>query len=396
MFRQHISTGLIIRILVILGVFSPLLISSIRQPFPPANSVFATQVCSSLPASDQPDYSESFIENNDVSSFQVHSASIAEMANHELRAVWFEGSREGARDVAIFTSAWNGVDRKWSPPVVLVDRHQVENDIGNYIKTVGNPVLFTDGRGRTWLFFVTVTVGGWSGGDINSKFSDDNGQTWFAAKRLTTAPVPHSGTLVKGTAFDYADGTIGLPVYRSYGRYSFPELLRLNQNGEVIAITGMSNGTRGGLQPTVVMPDDRHATAFLRFNGDEPRRILRTTTEDAGQTWSSPVQTELPNPDSAVSAIRLTDGRLLIVFNNSTVDRHILSMAISSDLGVNWKVIHSFEGGENAAASDINDEFSYPQLTGTCGGEIHLVYTWQRKRIKHIVFNEAWVNKLNG
>jgi len=25
-------------------------------------------------------------------------------------------------------------------------------------------------------------------------------------------------------------------------------------------------------------------------------------------------------------------------------------------------------------------------------GLIHLVYTWQRKRIKHVVFNEAWIN----
>ena len=239
------------------------------------------------------------------------------------------------------------------------------------------------------------TVGGWSGGDINSKFSDDNGQTWSPAKRLNTAPVPHSGTLVKGTPFDYTDGTIGLPVYRSYGRYGFPELLRLDQNGEVIGITNMSNGTRGGLQPSVVMADEQRAVAFLRFNGDEPRRILRTTTEDAGQTWTSPVKTELPNPDSAVSAIRLTDGRLLIVFNNSTVDRHILSMAISTDLGINWKVIHNFEGTENTMAYDSDNEFSYPQLIQTCGGEIHLVYTWQRKRIKHIVFNEAWVKTLN-
>ena len=391
MLRQHISIGLIIRTCVILGIFTPLLISSLRHPVSSANPAFTKQACPGQPASDQPVYSESFIENNDAATFQVHSASMVEQADHTLRAVWFQGSREGARDVAIYTSTWDRASTMWSTPTVLVDRRQVQKDIGNYIKTVGNPVLFTDQRGRTWLFFVTVTIGGWSGGDINCKFSDDNGQTWSPAKRLTTAPVPHSGTLVKGAAFDYADGTIGLPVYRSYGRYSFPELLRIDQNGDVIGVTNMSNGTRGGLQPSVVMTDEQKAVAFLRFNGDEPRRILRTMTEDAGQAWVAPIKTDLPNPDSAVSAIRLADGRLLIVFNNSTEDRHILSMAVSSDLGVSWKVVHNFEDGKNAG-----DEFSYPYLTQTCGGEIHLVYTWQRKKIKHVVFNEAWIKGLNG
>lgn len=392
--KQHI-VGLTVRIVVILGVFSPLLIWSIKRPVPTANSALAKTDCGALQASDQPLYIEKFVDSNDAGSSQVHSASITEQANHELRAVWFQGSREGARDVAIYTSVLDRASGHWQTPTVLVDRYQTENDLGNYIKTVGNPVLFTDGRGRTWLFYVTVTFGGWSGSDINCKFSDDGGQTWSPAKRLSTAPIPHSGTLVKGTPFEYADGTLGLPVYRDYGKYSFPELLRLDQTGAVIGITYMSNRMRGGLQPSVVMVDDRRGVAFLRYKGDEPRRILRTNTEDAGQTWSSPTRTELPNPDSAVSAISLSDGHLLIVFNNSTEDRRVLSMAVSSDLGLSWRVIHNFEVGDNTRTDGV-DEYSYPHIIRTCSGEIHLVYTWQRKRIKHIVFNEAWVKTLNG
>jgi hypothetical protein len=29
----------------------------------------------------------------------------------------------------------------------------------------------------------------------------------------------------------------------------------------------------------------------------------------------------------------------------------------------------------------------------TRDGNIHLVYTWRRKRIKYMVFNEAWINQ---
>jgi hypothetical protein len=37
-------------------------------------------------------------------------------------------------------------------------------------------------------------------------------------------------------------------------------------------------------------------------------------------------------------------------------------------------------------------EFSYPFVVQTRRGEFHLVYTWNRAFIKHVQFNQAWLD----
>ena len=43
-------------------------------------------------------------------------------------------------------------------------------------------------------------------------------------------------------------------------------------------------------------------------------------------------------------------------------------------------------------AEEPGADFSYPFLMQARDGEVHLVYTWQRKAIKHITFNAAWLD----
>jgi len=40
---------------------------------------------------------------------------------------------------------------------------------------------------------------------------------------------------------------------------------------------------------------------------------------------------------------------------------------------------------------NVRREYSYPFLYRSRDGRIHLLYTWQRTRIRHLVFNDAWV-----
>lgn len=382
--------GVVVRIGIALAVFCPLFL---KYPYALLLPPKFVEVHHNISQAAEPFYSESSISNVESPSVTVHSATIAEFANHQLRSVWFQGSREGGTDVALYTSTYDRGTEKWTPPVILVGRSDATAEIGRRLKTVGNPVLFTARNGRTWLFFVTVSLFGWSGGDINFKYTDDNGSNWSTAARLNLSPIPHSGTLVKGSALEYEDGTIGLPVYRSYDQYSFAEFIRLNTSGEVLGRVTMSNGDRGALQPSVVPIDPQNGVAFMRYNGDDPKRILRNATDDSGASWTTPEKLDLPNPDSAVAAIGLSDGSIIIVFNNSTQYRNVLTLARSTDLGVTWKIVHIFD--EEAAGESVNDERSYPSLLKTENGEIHLVYTWKRRKIKHIVFNEAWVRSLD-
>ncbi|MBS7654061.1 exo-alpha-sialidase, partial [Candidatus Bathyarchaeota archaeon] len=46
---------------------------------------------------------------------------MTEKGNGELLAAWFGGSKEGASDVAIYTSRFSHEKEMWSEPNVLVD-----------------------------------------------------------------------------------------------------------------------------------------------------------------------------------------------------------------------------------------------------------------------------------
>jgi hypothetical protein len=55
-------------------------------------------------------------------------------------------------------------------------------------------------------------------------------------------------------------------------------------------------------------------------------------------------------------------------------------------------VIHVLEDDE--AVPDLGrKEFSYPYLITMSGYDAHLVYTWDRKRIRHVYFSNIWLTQ---
>jgi predicted neuraminidase len=143
-------------------------------------------------------------------------------------------------------------------------------------------------------------------------------------------------------------------------------------------------GGRMFIQPSIVVCNSHAAIAFYR-NCSDDRAVGVAFTSDTGATWTKPRLLGLPNPDSALSALLLSEGRILLAFNDSKRTRHNLSLAVSSDGGAKWMRIGEIE-------NDLEEEFSYPYMMRSLDGRIHLVYTWRRKRIKHLVFNENWLN----
>lgn len=317
----------------------------------------------------------------------VHSATAVELSDGKIRAFWYGGSREGAQDVAIYTSVFDAERDRWSPEVVAVTRAETQTDVRRYVKKLGNPVVSRDHDGRLWLFYVSVSVGGWSGSAINLRTSEDDGETWSVARRLITSPFLNISTLVRGPAVWYADGTQGLPVYHELlGK--FGEYIRLSSDGVVLDKARMSSGY-SSLQPVVVPLDLARAIALMRSSGNSPRRVLSVKTGDGGSSWSALTATPLDNPDSALAALRLTTGELLIAFNDSEHDRSNLSLALSEDDGDSWELVHVFE--PPTSADGASHRFAYPWLLDSTRGELHLLYTWDRNRIVHVRFNRAWL-----
>ena len=317
---------------------------------------------------------------------QVHSASVVEGSNGDLLAAWFGGSREGASDVKIYQSHL-ARGRNWSHEKVLLGREKVSADLHRYIKKLGNPVLGRDKDGRLWLFYVSVSAGGWSGSSINYMVSPDNGKTWSDSSRLVTSPFFNVSTLVRGVPLARVDGTLSVPVYHELlGKFS--EVLRIDKDGKVLSKRRASNGKQS-FQPAMVALTERQAVMLARSASNVDRHIFISYTKDAGKTWSAPVPTTLPNPDAGIALATGADSSLLVVYNDSQIDRSNLALAVSHDLGKTWKRIYYFEQEKDQRHGE---EYSYPTIIRS-GDQYHLVYTWRREAIRYVNFNAAWVKQ---
>ncbi len=338
------------------------------------------------PAEAVPFFAQSWV-TPDGHTRSAHSSAICALPSGDLMAVWYGGTREGAADVALFTARLPAGGSSWLPPVTAVDRAMAEEELDRTIKKVGNAVVFPDHAGSVWMVYVSVSLGGWSGSNLNVKTSQDDGRTWGESQRLTLNPFFNLSSLVRNKPIYASDGRIGLPVYHEMA-LKFPQMLWLTpgSNGSVQDYRMRNLGSEMGLiQPTLVPLGGDRVLMMLRDRSAE-RSVHTAYSEDNGWTWSEAAASGLPNPDAAIDALRLRDGRILLVYNHAAQGRENLRLAISSDNGRTWRSGAMLE-------ESAHQEFSYPNLTEDSRGRIHLTYTWQRQRIKHVAFNVAWLDR---
>jgi len=361
-----------------------------------------------------------------------HAACIVELGTGSVRAFWYAGTNEGTQDVTIQTAVFDPRSGQWSPERRVASRESSQRELWRYVKKVGNPVAARAADGALWLFYVTVSVGGWAGSSLTAITSRDEGETWSPARRIISSPFLNISTLVKGPPFTFVDGTMGLPVHHEFlGK--FGELLRLDAAAGVLDKIRLSSG-RAGLQPVVLIEDAQRALVLMRYAGKTPpKRVLGTATADGGRTWSPATKTPLANSNAALTGLVLPDGRMLVALNDSEENRNALTLVVSSDHGATWQTIATVEDQSAVKSPDLKDapytaaierlaretnhaatgadgyaesvkrqmgstngysfEFSYPSLIRTRDGDFHLVYTWNEAFIKHVQFSQAWLDR---
>jgi predicted neuraminidase len=295
-----------------------------------------------------------------------HASTIAETKNG-LLAAWFGGTRERHPDVGIKTARYDG--KNWSPPVEVANGVQ---DDGKTRYPCWNPVLFQPSKGPLLLFFkVGPSPDAWWGMLMKST---DQGQTWSKPARLPegfVGPVRNKpielpgGTLLCGSSTEDAGWRVHIERGFDLGE-RWEKTVPLNSTNEF-----------GAIQPTILVHslDDIQILCRTKQNV-----IVESWSKDLGKTWSPMTPTALPNPNSAIDAVRLRDGRFLLVYNHSASNRGILNVAVSSD-GKQWKSALVLENQPG--------EFSYPAVIQASDGLVHLTYTWKRQRIKHVVLDPA-------
>jgi len=306
-----------------------------------------------------------------------HASTIVQMTDGHLAAAWFGGTKERDPDVCIYVARHDGA--RWLEPVMVADGVQAE---GARLPT-WNPVLFqAPGGGPLFLFYkVGPKPSEWWG---MLKRSTDGGRTWSAAERLP-------------------DGILGpvknKPVILADGSWLSPSSTEGNDDGWLLHFERSRDGgatwekigpvAKGApldaIQPSVLFHKDGKLEAVFRT---KQGAVGMSWSEDGGATWSGCAATDLPNPNSGTDAVTLADGRQLIVYNHSAHSpppqrpgkgvRYPIDVAVSDD-GVTWRRVLTLDSEPRDAG------YAYPAVIQGRDGRVHITYTWDRKRIKHVV-----------
>lgn len=328
---------------------------------------------------------ESFVSHEGLENF-IHAPTVTEMANKSLRAVWYGGSRDGAADTKLYTSTFNLNKPTWSQAKVLLTREQAEQELNVSIKKLSNPVVWTDNQGTVWLFYVSVRVGGLMFSSLNVKKSKDHGSTWTQSERIFSSPFLNYSTLVKSKPFHTSDGSIVLPIYHQFAS-KLSELLILNQNGKILDKKRLSKG-RESIQPEIIPTSKQKALVVMRDANDQvPNKMVIARSNKGADSWSNVEFSQILNPNSAVTAVKTASEQVILAYNNQTQGRTNLSLALSNDMtGKNWQVVDAIEQNQKGY-------YAYPYMIRDSKGSYHLLYTWNKTRIKHVQFNDAWLGQ---
>jgi len=322
---------------------------------------------------------------------QSHASTIAETPEG-LVAAWFGGTKEGNKDVCIWTS--HHINNHWTEPAKAADG--VINDSVRY--ACYNPVLYQVPGGDLLLFYkIGPNVAGWTGWMMRSK---DNGHTWSVREALPNGflgpiknkPVLIDGVLVCPSSTEKDGWKVHFEYTKDEGR-TWTKSADLN-DGKIVS----------AIQPSILKYPGNRLQIMCRSKN---RTINEAWSEDAGKTWSAMKASALPNNNSGTDAVTLKDGRQLLVYNHVKPDsalpngkgpRTPLNVAVSKD-GKQWYAAVILED------SPIS-QYSYPSVIQSADGMVHIVYTWRRERVKYVkidpsklslkrIIDEKWPGVVN-
>lgn len=314
-----------------------------------------------------------------------HPASLTELANGDLYLAYYGGSGEYATDTAVYGARRPKGGKEWTRPVVIADTP---------FRTDGNAVVWQAPDGLVWLFYLTRYGETWSDSRVKFKVSRDGANTWSDSEMLSF----EKGMMVRAAPIVLNNGDYLLPIYNETGND------RENVGADTTSLffrrsakTGEwteSNRVKsriGNLQPSVVQITDDYLIAYSRrgggYEGKEDGWLVRSESRDGGYTWSEGQDSQFPNPNAATDFIKLHNGHLLLVYNDSKIDRMPLTVSISTDDDKTYPYKRNI-------VDKKKDTAAYPFALQTKDGKIHVVYTSEsRSVINHAVFDEIAIRE---
>ena len=312
-----------------------------------------------------------FIFGDDRPFSECHASTLVRLNEGNFLVAWFGGTKEKDPDVGIWMS--KGKPGHWTAPRQVA---KIRNDAH------WNPVLFDDGKGTVYLFFkVGKEIPTWETWVITSK---DGGVNWSEPAELVEGdrggrgPVRNkpiflsNGVWLAGASHEEGPWNVFIDRSEDHGRsWQATPYLTLDRS--------QFNG-RGVIQPTLWESKPGNVHILVRSTNG---KIYRSDSNDYGKTWNALYATDMPNNNSGIDLVKLTDGTLVLAYNpvsGNWASRASLNIAFSYDNGLTWPKQAALENDANERA-----EYSYPAII-TYDNRVAITYTWKRQRIVFVEF----------
>lgn len=308
---------------------------------------------------------EGFTFHEESRPFNIcHASTIVEVEKDDFLAAYWGGSNEGAPDVKIYTQRFKY--GSWEPPVVVEEGPNV---------ALWSPVLFKV-RDQLLLFYrIGPDFQTWTG---CMKRSFDGGLTWSNREQLPAGilgPVKDKPLLLDDGRLICGSSVQSWNAYACWVEIT-PDLGKTWTKNGAIQIPNVEMSV---IQP-VPYKTERGNLRLLMKSHKDIGRVCMSESIDGGYTWTPAALTQVQIPDSAIDAIKLKDGRLLMVHNKTS--RGTLTIAVSYDDGDSWTQALTLEDTQGL-------EFSYPAIIQDTHGLVHITYTYKRLQIKHVVLKPS-------
>jgi predicted neuraminidase len=293
------------------------------------------------------------------------------MPNRSLIVSFFGGTREKAPDVGswIMKKHIDSTD-VWGVPHLF---HKVPG------KSTGTTHFFVKpDKSEIWAFYNLMQGKGKLAG-------------WSTCNTMRHIFRKNQGWSTDHIRYMIGWNTRGKVLVMDNGNYLFPMhdelilsyratfLISKNQ-GKTWKKGGWIKTPKGCLEPSVIQLKNGHLLCFLRT---KEREIYMAWSFDRGKSWTPPASTKIPNPDCMVELLLLPDETIVLVYNHSNKGRTPLNIRYSQDNARTWS--------EPKTLAEGDAEYSYPCMIYGSDGNIHLVYTNNRKTIRYAKFNQKWL-----
>jgi predicted neuraminidase len=300
-----------------------------------------------------------------------HAGTLVETP-HGLVAAWFGGKQERDPSVGIWLARQAG--HGWTSPREVANGTQPD---GSRLPT-WNPVLFRSRDGTLMLFYkIGPDPQHWRGMIMTSR---DDGVHWSNARALP------SGILgpIKDKPVQLADGSIVSPSSTEQNGWHIHMERSADDGATWQREPDVPSGDIDAIQPSLLVHGDGSLQAIGRTRQG---RLFNTRSQDGGRHWTPLRLLDVDNPNAGIDAVALADGRYLLVYNPAVPGkdwwdgRGTLAVALSAD-GEHWRRVLTLE-------NTSSKEYSYPAIIQSADGRVHVLYTWERTHMRHVVIDPA-------